>query len=249
MSVGSLRPQDTAPVPSDNLRCSEKFFDCNVRPESFFSSLPQECLADFDRLKRSTMYPKRTLIVVEGQAPHCVYLLREGRVKLTTSGANGKTLIVRIAGSGEMLGLHSVITGEPHAVSVETMQPCKLDFVARHDFLGFLRRHGEACFRAVEHLSNDCQATYELIRGVGLSHSISARLANFFLGLTGDGLVEGEVRVKLALTHDQISQVVGASRESVSRTLSQFRRQRMAEKKGATLIVYDKNALEQLASF
>jgi CRP/FNR family transcriptional regulator, cyclic AMP receptor protein len=75
----------------------------------------------------------------------------KGQAKLSTTSRDGKTFILRIAKSGEILGLQACIIGKPYEVRVETMQPSRLSFVNREDFLRFLKEHGDACLRAAQH--------------------------------------------------------------------------------------------------
>jgi len=134
-------------------------------------------------------------------------------------------------------------------LTVETMQPSQLNFVSREDFLRFLTEHGDACLQAAQHISRDYQDACGVIRSVGLSHSISERLARFFLESSAEGQVaKGVVRTKLALTHEDLSQLIGTSRESITRTLAEFRRQNLVELKGSTLTIRNKAALERFVS-
>jgi CRP/FNR family cyclic AMP-dependent transcriptional regulator len=129
------------------------------------------------------------------------------------------------------------------------MQPCQLNFVSREDFLRFLNKHGDACLRAAQHISRDYQDACNVVRSVGLSHSISERLARFLLESSAEGRVaNGVLRTKLALTHDDIAQLIGTSRESITRTLSEFRKMEIVELKGSTLIIRNKTALGKLVA-
>jgi CRP/FNR family transcriptional regulator len=99
------------------------------------------------------------------------------------------------------------------------------------------------------HLSRDCQAAYDLVRSIGLCQSVSERLARFLLDWSTNGFAtDGAVRVKMALTHEEIAQLIGASRETVTRTLSEFKRQRTIEMNGSTLVLKNKTALESLVA-
>jgi CRP/FNR family transcriptional regulator len=82
-----------------------------------------------------------------------------------------------------------------------------------------------------------------------LASSVSEKLAKFLVGWSADGREsEGAVRVKLALTHEELAQLIGCSRESVTRTLSDFKRQKLVELNGSTLLVWNKVGLETLAA-
>ena len=192
--------------------------------------------------------PEGSVVFVGGQTPRGVYLLCEGRAKVCTTSEGGKTFILEIVSPGAVLGLDAVVTDKAYEVTVETMQPCLLNFVSREDFIPFLKKHSDACLQAVQHLSREYNLACKVVRSVGLTHSIPERLAKFLWELSAKALVvDGVVRIKVALTHEEISQLIGTSRETITRTLSEFRKQEIVELKGSTLIVHDKPALERLA--
>jgi CRP/FNR family transcriptional regulator, cyclic AMP receptor protein len=85
------------------------------------------------------------------------------------------------------------------------------------------------------------------VRVIGLSHSVSERFAKFLLETAADGEISnGTVRVRLAMTHEEISQLVGTSRETITRLLSEFRRNEFAELRGSTLIIHNPPALRSM---
>ena len=229
------------------LALAENCLVCRVRSESFFCALPRPALEAFERIRYASSYPERAIVFLEGQAPRGIFLLCQGQAKLSATASDGHTLILRIAKPGEVLGLHATITGKPYELTVETMQPCQLNFVKREDFLRFLKEHGDACLHAVQHLSHDCSAAYSLIRSIGLSHSMSERIARLLLEVSEHARMgSGVVRVRLALTHDEIAEQVGCSRETITRTLADFKRNGVAELKGSILTIRNKAALERL---
>jgi len=231
------------------LPITENCQTCKLRNGNFFCSLSESLMKTMDQIKHSTSYPEGALVFMEGQAARGVYLICQGKVKLMTTNREGKTLIMKIAGAGEVLGLHSVVSNVPHELTVETLQPTQLAFINRDDFLRLIRTHGEACLHAAQHISRDCQSAYEVIRSIGLSHSVSEKLARLILQLASDGReVDGAVRVKLALTHEEMAQLIGSSRETVTRTLSDFKKKKIAELVGSTLVVRNKLALERMTA-
>jgi CRP/FNR family transcriptional regulator len=231
-------------------RLTAECFDCPLRSDDFFCALSPESLADLKQIERATVLPKGAVIFVEGQIPRGIFLLCQGQAKLSITSREGKTLVLRIARAGEVLGLGPVITGKVHVLTAETMQPCQLNFVNREDFLRFLKGHGDACLQATQHISRHCQHPYDVARSIGLSHSLSGRIAKFLLASATDGAVtNGVVHARLAMTHGDIAQITGTGRrESISRILSEFRKKGIVELKGFTLIIHDRPALEQLAA-
>jgi CRP/FNR family transcriptional regulator len=210
-------------------------------------TLSEKTLEGLDRLQHATAYPEGALIFVEGQVPRGVYILCQGRAKLMATNREGKTFIMKIAQPGEILGLHAVVTGSPYELTVETLQPSQLAFISRADFLRFIKEHGDACLHVAQQLSNDCQAAYGVIRSIGLSHSVSEKLARLLLQWAADGREsQGMIRLKLALTHEEVAQLIGTSRETVTRTLGELKKRKVLELNGSTLVIRDKGALEKM---
>ena len=122
------------------LHCVESCLDCHLRSRHFFCDLSPESIEAFDKVKHAAVFPEHAVVLVEGQSPCGIFILCQGRAKLSTTSREGKTLIVRIAEPGEILGLHAVVTGTPYELTVETMQPCQLNFVGREDMLSLPQR-------------------------------------------------------------------------------------------------------------
>jgi CRP/FNR family transcriptional regulator, cyclic AMP receptor protein len=222
---------------------------CKLRNSSFFCAFEQPSIQALNTLKHTTSYPEGAMVFMEGQAARGVYIVCQGRAKLMTTSSDGKTLILKIAQPGDVLGMHAVVSGRAHEFTVETLQPCQLAYVSHDDFLRFLKQNGDACLQAAQHISRDCQAAYESIRSIGLSHSVTEKLARLLLQWSADGRVSnGMVRTKLALTHEEIAQLIGSTRETVTRTLSDLKRRAIAELTGSTLLIRNLSALQGLAS-
>jgi CRP/FNR family transcriptional regulator len=185
------------------------------------------------------------MLFVEGQSPRGVFMLCTGKVKLTTYSSEGKAIITRIAEAGEVLGLSATVSGNPYMATAETLIPSQVNFIKRDDFLQFLKENATACLRVSEHLSNNYHNAFEQVRSLGLSTSASEKLAKLILEWAAKNGYQSEkgISLKLTLTHEEIGQMIGASRETVTRLLSDFKSKGIIAVKGATLIVRDKPAL------
>ena len=132
-------------------------------------------------------------------------ILCKGRAKVSMTSSEGKTLILRVARAGEVLGLHSVVSNKPCQATVETLELCQVNFFRREDFLRFLRQHGEASLMAAQHLSKSYETACDQVRSIGLSSSAPEKLARFLLDWTAQGQQTGQgVRAVLTLTHEEI---------------------------------------------
>src|SRR5512142_2552035 len=124
-----------------NLNVNHDCTKCSVRSERPFCNLEEKSVAALDALKFTTVHSKGALLFVEGENPRSVYILCSGRVKLTMSSSDGRTLIVRIAEAGEVLGATAAVLGKPYEVSAETIEPAQVNVIKREHFLEFLRQH------------------------------------------------------------------------------------------------------------
>jgi CRP/FNR family transcriptional regulator, cyclic AMP receptor protein len=171
-------------------------------------------------------------------------------VKLSICSTDGKTLILKIAEAGEVLGLSATLSGKPYELTAETIDPCQINFVKREDFMRFLREHSEACLRVAEQLSDKYNAACREIRSLGLSHSAAEKLAKLLLEWTNKNgeASKTEPRVKLALTHEEIAQMIGTSRETVTRLFAELKKKQVVQSKGSTLVIKNKAALKAIAT-
>jgi len=222
---------------------------CKYRKAEFFCHLSPKALKDFDAVKSSSVYPTGALLFLEKQDARGVFVICEGEVKLSISSSEGKTLILRIAKPGEILGLMSVISGKPYELTAETLHPCEVTFVHRNDFLRFVAQHPEASAAMVKQLSSNYHGACEQLRTVGLSASAPAKLARLLLEWSA-GAEETKLgtRIMLPLTHEEIAEFIGSTRETVTRTLSDFRDRRLVTLKGSTLLILNRVALESFVT-
>ncbi len=242
-----IHTQRKTPSPY-GLSSPETCLGCQLDQTEFFCKLSDTSKKALDQIKHVSSYPERSIIFMEGEDARGVYILCQGRVKLLTTNGEGKTLILKIARPGEVLGLNSLLTGRPHDITVETLQPSQLAFVSKQEFMRYIREHSDACFHVAQHAGRDCHSAYESVRSIGLSSSASEKLARFLVEWSADGKIsDGVLRVKLALTHEEIAQLIGSSRETVSRTLSEFKRQNLLELNGSTMLLRNKSALQSMA--
>jgi len=229
------------------LEISEGCKTCKLRGAASFCQLPPTAMKDFDAIKSTATYPKGAILFIEKEDARGVFVLCQGEVKLSMSSSDGKTLVVRIAKAGEVLGLVSAMSGSPYDVTAETLYPSQLAFVRREDFLRFIAKYPEATGSVAKQLTAHYKAAFEQLRTVGLSASVQERLARLLLNWssspqeTNDG-----VRLKLPLTHEEIAEFIGTTRETVTRTLSDFKHRRLITLQGSTLMIPSRAALQSL---
>ena len=186
---------------------------------------------------------------VEGQLPRGIFVICKGSVKLSINSPNGRTMIVKLAEAGEVLGMSATISGNPYEVTAETIDPCQVNFVKREDFLKFLRNDVDACFKVAEQLGEKYHNACKEVRSLGLSHSAAEKLAALLIewsAKNGEN-IKAEPRLKIRLTHEEIAQMIGTSRETVTRLFADLKKRKIVQAKGSTLVIQNSSALKDIA--
>ena len=222
---------------------------CSWKRDGFFCQLSSPSLKSFEEVKFTSSYPANAVLFVEGQLPRGVYLLCKGRVKLTMTSADGKSIILHIAEAGELIGINGAISGKPYELSAETLEPCQVNFIKREAFLRLMQDHKDIGSHVTEQISNDYQAACFQIRSLGLSRTAEEKVARFLLERAHAGKETNQgIRMNVALTHEEIAQIVGVSRETVTRTLSDLRHKSLITTKGPTVVIRNMPALEAMVT-
>src|SRR5579862_762049 len=183
---------------------------CSVREEHLFCNLSVQAGQRLNEIKSTAVYPKGAMLFIEGQQPRGVFVLCAGKVKLSTSSREGKTIITKISDSGDILGLNAVISSRPYEVTAEMMEPGQANFIPRDSFLLMLKDSPEVAVKVAQQLSRNYYTAYEEIRTLGLSASPSEKFAKLLLSWsTKSAQDDGSTHVKLTLTHEEIAEISG----------------------------------------
>jgi len=215
--------------------------------ERMFSDLPPAILRDLEAVTMTNSYPTGAILFGEGEASRGIYCVVRGRIKLSVCASDGRTLILRLCDPGEALGVAATIARREYEASAETLEPCEVSFIRQADILRLMRAHGELALWVTRHLSNNYNSTCREIRNLMLSESASEKLARLLVGwLDRNADAEKPCQMTLAMTHEEIGQMIGTSRETVTRLFAGFRRQHLIQLKGSTLLVPNRTALESM---
>jgi len=224
---------------------------CKLRRNGWFCSLSPDGLRSVGEASHITTYPAGAVLFVEGQEPRGIYVLCSGKAKLSTTSREGKVLILRIAEPGEVLGLSAGISGQPFELTAETTEPCQVNFIGREALIERIQHSGELGLHSSLALSQEFQCAYRDIHDLILARSSLGKLARLLLS----GLPHwqhppqsGEIRVRATLTHEEMAQMIGSSRETVTRLMGDLKKKELIRVDGSTLVIQNRIALEALAS-
>jgi CRP/FNR family transcriptional regulator len=176
-----------------------------------------------------------------------VYVLSSGRAKVSISSADGKKLIIRIARTGDTLGLYAGLTGRPFEATAEMVEGGRVDFISRTDLLNLMGQ--QQTVDLVEMFSRQFSEFVDNTRMLLLSESALEKLARLIVKWGrdfGERTSEG-IRVKVLLTQEEIAQIIGASRETVTRLFSALKRDEIIRVNRDSMWIRDSEALASLA--
>ena len=220
-----------------------------IKPVGPFSRLTGEAQQRFETIGAEKAYTRGDNLFVAGQIPGFVYILLSGRVKLSVTSRDGKTMILRIAEAGDVLGLSSALNSSEYEISAEAVEYCRVKTIRSFDFVEFLTKYPAAAMEATQCLLQEHRYMFKDVCRLGLPTTVAGRLANLLLDWRERRVKSGhaEPRLTMTLTQEEIAGMTGTTRETVSRVLHQFQRDKLISIKGAFLTVLQPKALEQLA--
>lgn len=227
---------------------SESCMDCRHRGLRLFCSMSDEALHRLDEIGMHISLPGRAVVFNEGQPSRAVFIVCEGQLKLSTISSEGRTMILRLAGPGDLLGLSAVLNELPYEVTAETLEPTVLKSVRRADFLEFLRTQGEIGTKTAQVLAKEYREVFLDARRLALSGSASGRLARLLLEWAAAAACgKPELRFTMALTHEELASMAGTSRETVTRLLNRYERESLIARHGSSLVILSPDRLDLLA--
>ena len=231
-----------------NLEIIESCMACKANRDGFFCRFSPAVLRTADEAVTTAVMPAGALLFVEGQTPRGVFILCSGKVKLYTTSKEGKVLILKQAEAGEVLGLSAAISGTNYEMTAETASPCQLNFIGRQDLMNLLQNESEVGVHSALWLSHEFQGAYRDIHDLVLARSSSGKLAQAPVVVCSHRNSElGGTAPASAMTHEEMAQRIGSSRETVTRLLSDLKKKRLIRLEGATLVIRDRSGLEALA--
>ena len=221
---------------------------CPVRREGLFCNLSAETLNDLTTMKQSFIYPPGNFLFFENEANRGVYILCSGQVKLSISSNAGRTLILKISNPGDVIGLSSTLAGSPYELTAEVLQSSSISFLRREDFLRLCKIHSDFNSAVIRQLGLQYGIACDQLRTIGLSASAPQKVARLLLNWSSQGRkTEEGIKINVSLTHEQIAECVGSTRETVTRTLTDFKNKHLIFLKGATVLIPSLAALEAVS--
>jgi len=221
---------------------------CNLKRGADFCNFRQPLMSEFSAMGHLTLYPAGAALLTEGQVPRGVYIACSGRSKLSVRARDGKTIILKIAGDRQVLGLSAVICGGPSPITVTTIELCQIKFLEREAFLRLIEQNSQAALACATMLASEINSSFDDVHELLLARSSTEKLARLLLSWVAEEPRNRELRILTEFTHEEMAQMIGSSRETVTRLLSDMQRKDLIRREGATLVIPNRIALQAISS-
>jgi CRP/FNR family transcriptional regulator len=218
--------------------CKQPF--CNLGEESStfleLNSIPME-------------FRRGNILFREGDECSAVFVVCSGRVKLSATSREGRTFILRIAASGDVLGMGSALQGDEYEMTGEAIEPTLVRVLRTRLFKQMVEEFADASLGAAKSLARDYRAAFDEACLIALPGSPAGRLARLILDWVADAKDTGfRSSVTMPLTHEELASMTATTRETVTRTLGRFRKEQLISIRGVALTVLQPQALQQLSA-
>jgi len=211
-------------------------------------TLPAVALREFESIMSIVDYDAGRVLFLEQESLSQVFVVLAGDVRLSLQDVGGRRLTLRIARRGAVLGMHSTLFGTPSEWSADTLYPSKIGLIERGVFLHFAQRYPEVHRLAIIELMTNLGHACATLRIVGMTTCVRKRLASQLLEWGQQGNITGDqTQFRMALTHSQIAEFIGAVRETVTRALIAFKQRGLVEIRGSILRIPSTTALKEYA--
>ena len=217
--------------------------DFPLQSVPLFSQLSEEEVASISRATRNRTYPKNSVIVFEDDPGDALFVVKSGQVKVVLIGEDGREVILSVLGGGDFFGEMSLIDDQPRSAHVIAMEDSKLLVLYREDFHRCLERSPRIALGLLRALSRRLRSADDKIGGLVLL-DVSGRVARLLLELADEG---NGTTISRSITHHTIAQMVGSSRETVSRTIRTFTDNGLVAVTKQTFEIKKREELETLA--
>lgn len=197
----------------------------------------------------NSLHPRGKVLFAEGEPARGVYILRAGRIAVSISSSEGRVVILRTAQAGDVLGLNPALRNAAYDTTVKTLGPCRTDFISRADLIELMENSKTASQAILTMLSHELTELTNRARLLLLPQTALGRLARLLLEWSKESEADHArvARIERVFTQEEIAQLIGSSRETVTRLLATLGRREIIRVSSDSILIRDGAALETIA--
>ena len=230
------------------LTSSPSCFQCNARYHSIFNELSSLELEALDDFKTCQKFKKGEVIFEEGAYPHGVHCINSGKVKVSQSGADGREQIIHLSKNGDVLGYRAVLGGDKYSCSAVALEDSAICFIPTKVLIALIEKDPKLAFNIIHLFSNELKAAERGITNIA-QKSVKERLAQGLLLLKESyGLEDDNKTINIRITREELANIVGTARETVTRLLFDFEKEGTIALEGKKIKILDQSKLVRLSN-
>jgi CRP/FNR family transcriptional regulator, cyclic AMP receptor protein len=215
-----------------------------LRKHPIFSDLAPDALDQLCRYAQPTSLKRGAFLFAKGDPGHSLYAVLSGTVKISVSSPDGRNAILNLIGAGEVFGEISVLDGRVRSADAIANTNCEILVIDRRDFLPFVHSQPALAMKFIELLCGRLRWTSDQVEQIILQ-DLPGRLASALLGLTEKRKVENASRT-IAITQQEISEMVGMTRESINKQLRAWAARNWLRLEHGAIVVLNADPLREL---
>ncbi len=220
---------------------------CSNRFNSVFCKTEHDKMEEIEALKICSTIKKGETIFREGSYAAGVYCINAGKIKLSMMGDEGKEQIVRLAKQGDIIGYKALLSGDRYSSTASALEDCNICFIPKEIFLVILQKDAALSFEMMKVLSNELKRAEEKITHLA-QKPVRERVAETILFLKETYGLDAENNVNVALTREEIANLVGTATETAIRLLSEFNKDKIIELIGKKIKIINQDKLVKTAN-
>ena len=220
---------------------------CALRTHPLFRHLNEEELQDISFNKITEIHKRGSIIYQEGNRIKGFYCVQSGIVKIYKTGFDGKEQIIRFAKAGDLIGYRSVVSNEPACTTTEVLQESVLCYIPTNFLLHLIKTNGNFAVELMRLTCKELGEANSYITDIA-QKTVKERLAEILIHLYNEFGEDSKGILKISLTREELSNIVGTATESIIRLLSEFKNDRLIELNGRKIKILDKPGLKYIAN-
>lgn len=220
--------------------------DCVVREKGIFFNLLKNQKDKIACIMTMNKYSKRQILFLEGNTSHYIYAIKSGVVKIFKTAEDGKTHILRVLNSGDLLAFDAVYS-EKYSYSTEAIENSEICMMRKKDFISLLKKDVDLAIDIIKILTLELEETRCFIRDF-IARTANQKVARFLLSQPPIFFSNDTIKrnITLPLSRKEISEMLGLTSETVSRTLSQFERDNIVKINGKKILILNSRKLSSI---
>ncbi len=227
----------------DPLNCDS----CSLRTHPLFRYLSEEELQDISHNKITETYKRGSIIYRENNRMKGFYCVQSGIVKIYKTGFDGKDQIIRFAQPGDLMGYRSVVSNEPACTTAEVLEDSVLCHIPTDILLSLVKTNGNFAVELMKLTCKELGEANSYLTDIA-QKTVKERLAEILLQLHTEFGEDSEGILRISLTREELSNIVGTATESIIRLLSEFKSEGLINLNGRKIKILDKPGLKYIAN-